>query len=92
MCTVREDSACWCVCVRVLMLYPAPMHACMQIIFVVGVQCQRPPLPPPGDAPGCCPAPLAELIQACWADSPADRPPFSAILSTLRDMLGMYGV
>ncbi|KXZ44336.1 hypothetical protein GPECTOR_69g429 [Gonium pectorale] len=53
----------------------------MQVIFLVGVQCQRPPLP------ASTPAPLAELINACWADSPDDRPPFTQVLHWLQAAL-----
>lgn len=53
----------------------------MQVIFVVGVQCQRPELPP------ALPPRLAALIRACWADSPADRPPFAEVLHVLEGSL-----
>ncbi|PNH07216.1 Serine/threonine-protein kinase CTR1 [Tetrabaena socialis] len=57
----------------------------MQVIFVVGVQCQRPPLPPD------CPEPLAELIGRCWADDPVDRPAFSEVVPLLQAELVALG-
>ena len=39
---------------------------------------RRPPMPPD------TPPPLAELIQACWAAEPAERPSFKAVVSQLR--------
>ncbi len=33
--------------------------------------------------PADTPAPLAELIQACWAPTPEQRPPFSEIVPRL---------
>ena len=39
---------------------------------------RRPPMPPD------TPPPLAELIQACWAAEPAERPSFKAGVSQLR--------
>ncbi|KAG2501064.1 hypothetical protein HYH03_000883 [Edaphochlamys debaryana] len=53
----------------------------MQVIFVVGVQCQRPPLPP------TTPPDLAALIAACWADDPAARPAFVEVIGALRGLL-----
>jgi hypothetical protein len=50
----------------------------MQIIYLVGVLGQRPPLPR-----GAPPA-LAALIGACWAESPAARPAFPEVLRRLR--------
>ncbi|KAG1669679.1 hypothetical protein FOA52_002063 [Chlamydomonas sp. UWO 241] len=52
----------------------------MQIIFHVGVQCARPDIPHDGFPP------LVQLIEACWHDSPAARPPFTAALAALTEM------
>ncbi len=51
------------------------------MIFVVGVQCQRPPLP------AWTPPALADLITCCWADNPDDRPPFTQIVPLLQGEL-----
>jgi serine/threonine protein kinase len=53
----------------------------LQIIFAVGVQCQR--LPIPADLP----SPLCEVIKACFNDNPACRPPFSVLEQTLASLL-----
>jgi hypothetical protein len=50
----------------------------MQIIFAVGVQGQRPAIPP------ACPPALATLMQRCWAEEPEARPPFSEVAAILR--------
>ena len=50
----------------------------VQIIFAVGVQRERPSIA------ADCPEPLRALIDACWAHSPAKRPPFSEVLETLQ--------
>ena len=47
----------------------------MQVIFAVGVQRQRLPIPPH------CPTFLAKLMQDCWKEDPDDRPTFAQILS-----------
>ena len=61
---------------------PPPLpSAAPQVIFMVGVQCARPPLP------DTCPAALAALIRAAWSDSPCDRPSFNAIMDALRGMM-----
>lgn len=52
----------------------------MQIIFAVGVQGARLPLPPR------TPTALAELVGSCWAEDPAARPPFAVIAQRLREM------
>ena len=49
----------------------------MQVIFAVGVQRQRLPLPP------SCPAALLQLIERCWAADPRVRPGFHEILQSL---------
>ena len=36
--------------------------------------------------PETCPSELRTLIQACWADAPATRPSFHAVLAQLRCM------
>lgn len=41
---------------------------------------QRPPLPP------SVPAAWAELVRACWADVPARRPAFAAVIAQLRNL------
>lgn len=56
-------------------------HTPLQIVYAVGVQKLRLPLP------SDCPPPLAELIRECWAEAPSQRPPFSAIVERLRDLL-----
>ena len=55
-----------------------PAHPPVQIIFNVGVHGRRPPLP------DCCPAPLGALVQQCWQDDPALRPPFTHIVVRLK--------
>lgn len=49
----------------------------MQVIFAVGVQRQRLPLPP------SCPAALQMLIERCWTADPGLRPGFPEILQSL---------
>ena len=49
-----------------------------QVIFVVGVQCQRPPIPDD------CPPALSQLISQCWDDDPAARPQFTQIMARLQ--------
>ena len=56
---------------------PSPM----QIIYYVGVLAQRPTIPPE------CYPPLRDLIEKCWSESPAARPPFTSILASLQKML-----
>ncbi|KFM29252.1 Serine/threonine-protein kinase CTR1 [Auxenochlorella protothecoides] len=53
---------------------PSPM----QIIYCVGVMGQRLPLPP------ACPPVLRALIEACWAETPEQRPSFTTVLAELR--------
>lgn len=55
---------------------PSPM----QIIYYVGVLAQRPPVP------SACPEFLKNLIEMCWAESPAARPGFKEILARLKQM------
>ncbi|MEW5310639.1 MAG: hypothetical protein WDW38_002418 [Sanguina aurantia] len=50
----------------------------MQIIFVVGVQGQRPALPP------ATPPAMAALITQCWDESPEKRPGFTEVLARLQ--------
>ena len=50
----------------------------MQIIFAVGVQGQRLPVP---DA---CPALMSDLLHACWDESPDGRPAFAVLEEQLR--------
>ncbi|KAF5832646.1 serine/threonine protein kinase, partial [Dunaliella salina] len=52
----------------------------MQIIFVVGVQCQRLPIP------GECPAAMADMLHACWDEVPEGRPSFSVIEQQIAGM------
>ena len=52
----------------------------MQVIFALAVQKERLPLP------GTCPHGLRALITECWAEEPAERPPFDAVYGRLRDM------
>ena len=54
------------------------MHLPEQVIYEVGVQKQRPPIP------SSCPADLASLIKTCWDQDPAMRPAFSTILLLLK--------
>lgn len=56
------------------LLLPQPL----QIIFAVGVQCQRPALPKG------CPAAMERLVTACWADEPSERPAFKEVLLSLQ--------
>ncbi|KAL4434240.1 hypothetical protein ABPG75_000681 [Micractinium tetrahymenae] len=53
----------------------------MQIIMQVTQQGARPPALPH------CPPALAALMQRCWRDDPAERPPFSDILADLQAQL-----
>ncbi|KAK9867625.1 hypothetical protein WJX84_001877 [Apatococcus fuscideae] len=57
----------------------------MQVIYEVGVQKQRPPIP------NSCPAELASLIGTCWDQDPAMRPAFSTILLLLKGMIAALG-
>lgn len=52
---------------------PSPM----QIIYYVGVLGQRPPMP------AGCPPGVRALIEACWAERPAERPGFKEVLQRL---------
>ena len=49
----------------------SPHHDHDQVIFAVAVQRERLALPE------TCPSGLCALIQACWAERPSERPPFS---------------
>lgn len=53
----------------------------MQIIFAVGVQCQRLPIPEG------LPSAMCELLNACFDDRPECRPPFSALVEVLSGLL-----
>lgn len=53
----------------------------MQIVFVVGVQGQRLPLPED------CPPALAALIPRCWHEEPAERPSFRELQHVLQQEL-----
>ena len=55
---------------------PSPM----QIIYYVGVLGQRPSIP------SSAPPLLRDLMVSCWAEDPASRPPFTLILSKLKDL------
>ncbi|KAL6761013.1 kinase-like domain-containing protein [Haematococcus lacustris] len=56
----------------------------MQIIFMVGVQGGRLPLP------ASCPPVLAALISACWSEDPADRPRFAEVEQSMRAELARH--
>jgi hypothetical protein len=56
----------------------------MQVIFAVGVQKQRLPVPPH------CPTFLAKLMADCWRDDPSDRPSFSIILNWIEEEYERY--
>lgn len=56
----------------------------MQVIFAVGVQKQRLPIPPH------CPTFLAKLMADCWRDDPGDRPSFSIILNWIEEEYERY--
>lgn len=62
----------------------------MQVIFAVGVQRQRLPLPP------SCPEAMQGLVERCWAADPGVRPGFPEILQSLlverRRALAVAGV
>jgi hypothetical protein len=62
---------------EILSTVSCPPPSGPQVIFVVGVQCQRPPLPP------ATPTALAHLVTACWADAPHERPAFTDIVPAL---------
>ncbi len=52
-----------------------------QVFWAVAVNDQRPDIPPE------CPPEYAELMQACWAREPSERPGFSSIVRTLLAMV-----
>ncbi len=52
-----------------------------QVFWAVAVNDQRPDIPPE------CPAAYAELMQACWAKEPSERPGFPSIVRTLLGMV-----
>ncbi|PNH10726.1 hypothetical protein TSOC_002492 [Tetrabaena socialis] len=49
--------------------------------YLVAIECQRPPLPPP-EHPLCPPA-LRSLIERCWAHNPPERPSADEIAWTI---------
>jgi serine/threonine protein kinase len=55
----------------------------MQIMYAVGVQGSRLPLP---DTEAGCPPELAVLVGQCWDESPAARPAFREVLARLQAM------
>ena len=56
----------------------------MQVIFAVGVQKQRLPVPPH------CPTFLARLMADCWREDPEERPTFSKILNWIEAEYDKY--
>ena len=48
-----------------------------QVVFAVGTRGLRP------DLPADCPAAIGALIEACWAESPEERPSFDDVLARL---------
>ena len=55
----------------------AKLMSPIQVIFALTINQERPPLP------DCVPQGLRALICACWAEEPAERPPFTAVHETL---------
>mmetsp|Transcript_27257 Transcript_27257/g.38413 ORF Transcript_27257/g.38413 Transcript_27257/m.38413 type:complete len:685 (+) Transcript_27257:201-2255(+) len=51
-----------------------------QVVFAVGTQGVRPPIP------STCPTEFAKLIKDCWAESPTARPSFDEIILRLQSM------
>lgn len=87
VCLARGIPACCCpVRFRAAACLTRPVHrppvrrtgAGLQVIFVVGVQCQRPPIPDD------CPAMLSQLISRCWDDDPGARPAFPEVVARLK--------
>ena len=60
----------------------AHLSSPVQIIYAVGVQRERPPLPP------ACPAGLAALISSAWEHRPEKRPSFEEALDAVRALVG----
>jgi len=58
----------------------------VQVIFAIAVQRERLPMSE------ACPSELAQLMTACWAQVPDERPPFASILETLRSMACAAGL
>jgi len=56
----------------------------MQVIFAVGVQKQRLPVPPH------CPTFLARLMADCWRENPQDRPSFATISNWIEEEYEKY--
>ena len=52
----------------------------MQIIYAVGVERRRLPIPPG------CPSAVAKLLKECWRHNAPLRPTFSEVLQRLRQM------
>jgi len=52
----------------------------VQAAVAVAVEHRRPQLPP------ATPPPIAQLVEACWANDPLDRPSFDEILNSLEAM------
>ena len=66
----------------------------MQLVFMI-TSGERLPIPPLPELPGA--APPAELydayvrlMQRCWAQDPAQRPPFAEVIAELRGILGRH--
>eukprot|EP01111_Echinosteliopsis_oligospora_P013540 TRINITY_DN4878_c0_g1_i1.p1 TRINITY_DN4878_c0_g1~~TRINITY_DN4878_c0_g1_i1.p1 ORF type:complete len:522 (+),score=97.63 TRINITY_DN4878_c0_g1_i1:241-1806(+) len=80
--TTSADVYSFGICVWEMISRTAPYHGMppFQIIFNVGTQGTRPPMPD-----GVHPL-LAGLIQECWAEDPASRPSFLTIADRLTSM------
>ena len=89
------------VCVRLYTAYcvhpsvhPSQPAIPSQIVLSVVDRRQRPEVPPPGVVQGGPPLQYQEyvaLMQECWAQEPAARPSFDAVIRRVRALLAVEG-